>query len=520
MENSNIRFLKNLNEKLDTRLPLILLIIAGLCIFSTESRDGGFNPGGLYSGVSVHGMTLSQNLLNKQHPLFMFMSKEIKEGKEVYTAYNRFPVFPFLLIGLITSPFNNNFDLQIYIARQLMNIFFFFSLIVVFKLVKDLTKNSYLALSVVSLTFSSYYLLYYNNMIFNDIPALLGFVLAIYVVFKAEKTRLKLSHILFYSLFPVCLGWQPLSVYVLWLLLDSFEFLFKKGVPFRKKIINIIKRPSFMITAMSISGGIIILGLQLLNEWSIVGGSFLSLPSVNSALWRSGFISSAGHTQYQWAFNWPSFLFGVARSMTTMLLPFWPIFQIEPGLNASAFIVISLIVYTVIKYLKEKNSINKLHLIMVLSGLFWAVPMRHFVALHEFQSIFYIGFAVSIFTRFISKLNLKIFKLLAIDLLLFFLVNLALSNHLKVEDTAMNKLASQFQEIRRQLPENSKIYFDGDPYKVIRNNRYAIDFLFSGHWYTQLGDADYVVSGDSVFNKKKLTNNPEYNLFEVSGENR
>lgn len=516
MGNSSLESIKNQDKRFDLSLPFILLIIVGLFIFLTESRDGGFTPGGLYSGVSVHGMTLSQNLLNKEHPLFMFMNKEINDGKEVYTAYNRFPVFPFLLIGLLTHPFNGDFTLQVYIARQLMNIFFFLSLIIIFKLVIDLTKNRYLALSVVLLTFSSYYLLFYNNMIFNDIPALLGFVLAIYVVYKAEKTKLNISNILFYSLFPVSLGWQPLSVYIIWVLFDSLEILFGKKIPLQKRIRNIIKRPSFIIAGIAVTWGVAILGFQLLNEWSIIGGSFKHLPSVNSALWRTGLISSVGHTQYQWTFDWSSFLLWQSRSITVMILPFWPIFQIEPGINASAFLVVSLIIYTFIKYFKERTSNNKLHLIMILSGLVWAIPMRHFVALHEFQSIFYIGFAVSIFIRVVSKLNSKYFKLLAIDLTIFFCVNFALSNHLKVHDSQMNRIAVQFQNIRKLLPENSKIYFDGDPYKAIKNDRYAIDYLLRGYWFTQLDSADYVVTRNSILNGKKLTDNPVYNLFKVS----
>ena len=80
----------------------------------------------------------------------------------------------------------------------------------------------------------------------------------------------------------------------------------------------------------------------------------------------------------------------------------------------------------------------------------------------------------------------------------------------------MNRIAVQFQNIRKLLPENSKIYFDGDPYKAIKNDRYAIDYLLRGYWFTQLDSADYVVTRNSILNGKKLTDNPVYNLFKVS----
>ena len=158
-----------MNKQVNSWLPFILLTLVGICIFLTEKSDGGFVPGGFYSGVSVHGLTLSKNLMNSEHPLFIFAGRELQDGKIVYDAYNRFPVFPFLLTGLIINPFEYDLSLQIYLARQLMNIFFFLSIIVAFKLVTELVKNRYLAISVVLITFSSYYMLTYNNLLFNDI---------------------------------------------------------------------------------------------------------------------------------------------------------------------------------------------------------------------------------------------------------------------------------------------------------------------------------------------------------------
>lgn len=100
-----------MNLKIDYWLPIILISLAGLLIFSTEKTEGGFIPGGLYSGVSVHGVTISKNLLNSEHPLFMFAGRELQDNKILYDAYNRFPVFPFIITGLIIYPFNYNFSL-------------------------------------------------------------------------------------------------------------------------------------------------------------------------------------------------------------------------------------------------------------------------------------------------------------------------------------------------------------------------------------------------------------------------
>lgn len=501
----------------DQWLPFVLLTLIGLCIFFTEPRDGGFVPGGFYSSISVHGMVLSKNLLNNDSPLLMYMSKELKDGVKIYNAYNRFPVFPFLITGIVIYPFENDYFLQVYIARQLMNLFFFLSFIIVFKIVTKLLKNKYKSLIITILTFSSYYMLTYNNMIFNDIPALFGFVIALYCVIKTKDSKLKTSEILFYSVFPIMFGWQPFAVYITWFCIESTETLFPiEKTSFKRKTFNLFKQTSFKVVGISIITGIIILGLQLFNEWRIVGGSFWNLPSVGSLLWRTGIKSAAGYTQFLWLFEWFPFLSGLAHSITIMLIPFWPVFQVEPGINASIFITVILIIYVFIRYLKNRVFENKILLIFLLSGLLWALPMRHFVALHEFQSIFYLGFVIGTYSILFSNLKFQVWKLLAFNITIFFLISIALSNHLKRPDFQMKKISSQFIEINEHLPVNSKVYFDGDRSQEVSTIKYAIDFFLTKQWYVQLDEAEFVISKNPDFNAKKLTNNTEYNLFKVT----
>ena len=116
-----------MNKRIDTWLPIILFTLIGLSVFFTERRDGGSVDGSMYGSTSAHGLTLSKNLFTGDHQFFMFSSRELKDGKIFYDAYNRFPVFPFLLSGLLIHPFEKDLSSQIYIARQLMNLFFFLS---------------------------------------------------------------------------------------------------------------------------------------------------------------------------------------------------------------------------------------------------------------------------------------------------------------------------------------------------------------------------------------------------------
>jgi hypothetical protein len=506
-------FIPKANKRIDFWIPLIIFILIGICIFLTERRDGGFVPGGFYSGISVHGITLSKNLMDTEHLLFMYSSKELIDGKIVYDAYNRFPVFPFLLTGILIHPFDNDLSLQIYIARQIMNLFFFLSIIVAYKILKELVRNNYLAISIVIVAFSSYNMLTYNDMIFNDIPALLGFMVALYCVVTAQKTKLNKSRILFYSIFPICLGWQPFAVYGTWLIVDTAELMLNKKTNFRVNFHRLLGQSSVIISGLAILCGVSILGFQLLNEWRIVGGSFSDLPSVSSALWRSGISSATGHTQFLWLFDWWKYLPSQTHSITSMLVPFWPVFQVDFGINASIFIVISVIIYTLLRYIKDKSSINKLHLILIFSGIPWAIVMKQFVAMHEFQSLFYVGFTISVFTTIFSRLNLQTSKLLALNLAIFFLIAVTLSNHYKTPNLRMSRIANQFDNINNKLPEGTKVYFDGDRYHVAE--KYAVDFYLVGHWFTEKKNADYAISDNPDYNGVKLTSNAGFNLYKI-----
>lgn len=199
-----------------------------------------------------------------------------------------------------------------------------------------------------------------------------------------------------------------------------------------------------------------------------------------------------------------------------MLVPFWPIFQVEPGTSASVLVVASLIVYNLLRYLKDRNPGNKVHLVMVFSGLIWAIPMRRFVALHEFQSMFYVGFVLSVYVLLLSHMNRTTWMVLAIDVAIALLVSISISNHLKTPASNVNQITAQFQNIRDHLPDNSKVYIDGDREKIVGFSTHAIDFFLSGSRFTTREEATYAVSRNPNFNGEKLTSNSEFNLFKIS----
>ncbi len=138
-------------------------------IFQNDLRSF---PPGHHGSLSSHGMTISRHL-SPEHGFLMFnrMTRE-EDGAIKYDLYNRFPVGAFAATKLFTLPFDKDLSMQISVARMLMLGFFIAAAIFAYLSGFRLTGNRWVATGATLLAFSSYYCLYYDDMIFNDVPAL------------------------------------------------------------------------------------------------------------------------------------------------------------------------------------------------------------------------------------------------------------------------------------------------------------------------------------------------------------
>jgi hypothetical protein len=513
-----IEWTKGIKNRMNSWLPLLLVACAGMSLLLFQNQKDGFETGH-HGFLSSHGMTLAKNLIMGDQPLFMFMEERVEDGVRSYSPYNRFPVFPFFLLGLAIYPFEPHLALQIYVGRQVMNLFFFLAIIVMFKLLGELVKDKFLALSITLLSFSSYTMLFYKDMIFNDIPALFGFMLALYGVVLAQKIKLKAWQIAFFSLVPVAMGWQPYSILVVWFLVDFVVLAMMTRTPsIRERMMTFMKQPSFRITILAVLWGSLILGLQLLNEWRVVGGSFATVSSLRSMFWRLGLANPETYLPYQAQLRWDNFLVDQAGRFVRMLIPFGGFLDLKLSeyLSTVALVFIAAIVMiSSSKYFKDWGITYKIPVVFVFSGLLWALLMRDFVAFHDFQSIFYIGFVAMWYMILSFHIHPRILKTAAIVVFLLFIMSVY---RMSVEQGAIsqvvNEVTSEFQNIYDKLPENSRIYVDGNR-QQIGIGFHAVDFYLAGSYSTTLEEADYGVSLNSGFNGERLTFNTRVNLFRI-----
>lgn len=501
------------------KIALLLLIICGLSLFVFQNKKNGFEAGH-HGFLSSHGMALARNLLQGGAGLLMFDRKTLEKGEVKYQAYNRFPVFPFLIVGLMIRPFEPDMARQIYVARQAMNLFFFLTLIIAFKIFLILIKDNYLALCLTLVTFSSYYFLFYNDMIFNDIPALFGFGLALYGVVLSLQKRLSRSQKIIFSLIPPSFGWQPLCVYVIWSGLDLIScFLKRPGDSLGKRIRAFFKSDSFIVTSLAIIFAVLILLWQFFNEWRVIGGSFSDLPSLKSFFWRIGQAEAAAYAPYSAQLKWGYFLADQAARIVKLAIPFCGLLGLRLGgfrsLSALALIIFLLILFS-FPYFKEKRISLKIPAIFILSGLLWAILMKHFVAFHDFQALYYVGLMLVFFLSLSFNIQVKDKKIWALLVSLLFVMNVYWMNKEKATlAPEVNKITAEFQAISNHLPRSSRVYVD-DNVNNLGLAYHALDFYLAGHYFTSIKEADYVISLNPDFGGQKLTSNEKINLFQIS----
>ena len=331
----------------------------------------------------------------------MYSEMSTSNGRVSYAAYNRFPVFPFLTIAIAIRPFQANLATQIHVARLIMNAFLFLAMLVMFVTLTQFLGLSLVSVTVVLLAFSSHYLLYYGDMIFNDVPALFGYVLALFIVVAAERRAIPTKWLILLALLAVSMGWQPSAVFVTWFLTDLLATLFAAAkASLRSHVVGFLRRPSLSITAAATIWAAIVAASQLLNEWRVVGGVFSALPTVESILWRVGVKAGESYAAYRSDLNWATFLEEEARRIVVMSVPFASILELRlpPGSRLILPLVLALGALVTVALKSTRSRLNrKIVVVFLCSGLLWSLVMRRFVVFHDFQAMFHIGFPVMLF---------------------------------------------------------------------------------------------------------------------------
>lgn len=481
-------------------LPLLVLATGMLSLFVFQNDRHSFQPGH-HGFLSSHGMTLAAHL-SADHHFLMFNRIERDAGGALrYDAYNRFPVGAFAIIRAATFPFRRDLSMQISVARNLMNVFLAIAACIACLSLYRLVANWWAAVGATLLAFSSYYCLYYNDMIFNDVPALFGVLLVFHgmVVFMQEQRYGQLLVKVCAGLF---LGWQAYA------LLLPFTVLGCIGEWASTRSLRAALRSRFFhLGVVSLAFGGVLLACNLVNEYIAMGAPVGETSTFRKMLWRLGLAGSAAYNGMEANLGWPVFLKEQLARIGRMSIPH---IVLREGAPSGMLAVFGGIVLGVSLMASAVSRQRLLAFSLVVSGLCWALPMRNFVAFHDFQSLYYVGVPL-IFYGAIAGWVGRLSKLAGIGLagiaLIVFVVSCIHLNLTKAvnADTDKNVMTADFQRIVDQVGVRKDIYVEGDPL-TIGGGFHSVDYYLAGNYFDTLpGRAEFVISTNRIESAALLT---------------
>ena len=192
-------------------LPCLLLLLALSTVFLFANDRSHFYRDGFHAYLSSQSMPLAANLSPDHHFLMFFRQTPDADGTPSYSPYNRFPIGTYALIKLAILPFENDLEKQIYAARLLMLLFFSSAVVLAYLSLCRLIVNPWLTLTATLLAFSSFYCLYFNDMISTEVTSFFGVMLTFHgMVLFVQEGRVR--QLLVKTGVALLLGWHVFAL--------------------------------------------------------------------------------------------------------------------------------------------------------------------------------------------------------------------------------------------------------------------------------------------------------------------
>ena len=421
-------------------IPLVLLLLALSTEFLLGDERGHTYRGSVHNGVTANHMAVARNLSPK-HGFLGFYSLTLDDhGDLAYRPYNRFPIGGYLLLKLAMSPFGDDFSSEILAARTLMRAFFVLSAVSAYLALCRIVASRWVALAATLTAFSSFHLLYYNDMVATEsMPSLFGVLLAFHgmVVFVQEG---RFRQLLVKACAALLLGWHVYALLIAFIVLGLARELvgalplfprFGRSDQERRGEAAAPGR-CLALGAVALLFGAALLSFNLGNEYIALGGRvpLTELPTAGSMAHRLGAheIRDAAHAeQAAWLrylndgnragramlpiwwrlgeWEWLPFLEEQFQRIGVMTLPYgWiePIWAsvVERALEARILpgvftwgIVASGVCLMGLPFVRH----GLLLAALALSGFCWALLVRH-NAEHEYEAVFHVGIPLTVFS--------------------------------------------------------------------------------------------------------------------------
>ena len=481
-------------------LPLLLLLLAVSTVFLFGNDRGQFYRPGHHNSVSANHLTVAANLSPEHNFLLFYYQTLGEDGAPAYLPYSRFPLGGYALIKLAILPFGNDFSAQIHAARLVFLLFFAGSAALAYLSLRRLTANRWIALTASLLAFSSYYLLYYNDMVATENGlSLFGVLLTFHgmVLFVREG---RFRQLLIKACAALLLGWHVYALLLPFIVLGMASELNRArrlsappglASQIKRCIAALLFSRYLRLGIITLLFGMASLSFNLGNEYRALDGEvpLTELPTVKSMTYRFG-AGDEFNERYAEALAWGNFLEDQFYRIARATLPF----SISPfdndainerkdyrgvmiGALASGLAVIGLL------FFRQKILLATL----ALSGFCWALPMRHSTAFHDYEGVFYIGVPLVLFAMGLSCLH-RLFGerliagLSAAALLVFVLSSFQMGRvgHDRQAAEFQEAVVADFERIRTITEAGQSVFVPISYRLFVRTEGQAVNYYLAG----------------------------------------
>ena len=389
-------------------VALLLLLAALATLFLPNPDRGLFHRPGLHNAITANYLMVAANLSPERRFAGVEHLTLDEQGAPTYHPYNRFPPGGYLLIKLAMLPVLDDLEARIYAARMLMLLFFAGTAIAAWLALTRLTANPWAALTAVFLAFSSYYCLYYSDLVATEAwPDMFGVMLTFHgmVVFAQEG---RFRQLLVKACLALLLGWHVLGLllpFVVLGLAQAFVSHPSGATPRPFSPLWRLARSRHLVLGLATLGfALAVLSFNLANEHLLFKGAkgLSELPSFQSMRYRAGWNEKFNAT-YASVLAWPRFMEAQFVSIGNLFLS-----AVLPGADADVAPRNWLLLWGVIAFCACLLGLaftrhKSLWAVLTLSGFCWTLLMRRSVAFNEHEALFYIGIPLTLFSLLLLR---------------------------------------------------------------------------------------------------------------------
>ncbi len=540
-------------------LPALLLLLAMSTVYlfgDSWGRLQNYRHG--HDWNSGKNLAIAENLSPAHNFLMFIRERPGPGGAPDYEPYNRFPIGSYALIKLVIAPFGDDLAAKLYAGQMLMLAMFAGSAVLAYLSLRRIIGSRRIAFAATLPAFSSYYLLYFNDMISNEITMDLFAVLLVFHGMTIFRQEGRFGQLLAKTCLALMIGWHVYALLLPFIVLglggETIRSL-RGNTPGNGVVVRIRSAAAALIRSRylrlgltALLFGLAVLSFGLANEYAALGDGtpFRELPTIRSIEKRIG--QNEDHNVFRAEFlAWAPFLTDQFRRIGLMVLPYAVAFHSDGlpytlsakplslpyaavGMAAAGACLLGML------FLRRRRILLAT---LVLSGLCWGIGMRFSTALHNFEAVFYVGIPLVLFMLILVGLRRRwrwLPNVAAAAALPVFILSAYQMGQTEAQDQVLgvdtNAAAiTDFQEMQGMTP-GKRVYiqlYELAPY--LQDVYHIIDYYLAGS-VMHLGEKpiagcgplcsqyfDFVISNDrNLYPDNLLTpSNREVFLFDTGG---